>query len=235
MSKIKCLRIIIVVSFAITVLMKNSIVHAATKETVSITKSNFSSSYIRQKLSKQYDKDKNGILNRKEINKIKNLKIQWDVVDLKGLSKLKKLEKLELDVELVKNIKELSKLKNLKELDFSVTKIKKLDLKNNKKLTKLNVWGGKLKKINISSNSNLKHITLNKVNAIDVVDINKLKKLQKISLNNCTGKGKLTIKKLSYLRKVEDYGSEIRSLELKRCPRLKKIYLVNEEKSKKLG
>ena len=71
---------------------------------------------------KKYDRNRDGYLSRGEIKKIKSLDISkfYYKVNLKGLGRLKNLEKLSVEAERLRNVKEIGKLKRLKSIDISV-------------------------------------------------------------------------------------------------------------------
>lgn len=118
-------------------------VSQAKEKQLAISKKNFPDKYIRKYLKKYYDKNKDGVLNRKELKKVTKV-IATDpdpnnyvVINPKGLHKLPNLKEVFLSEVSEKEIKELRKIKHLDELELDIKKSPSgLDMKKIKKYIK---------------------------------------------------------------------------------------------------
>lgn len=184
----------------------------------------------------KYDKNQDGYLSKKEINNIKKLYLYSYLNDsinsslnLKGISKLKNLEKVYFDADrYIYNIKEIEKLHNLKKVQISVKLKRKkvLDFRKNKKIDTLILkMPSKKGVIRINENNRIKYLKLSGIrNSISVA--NKCKKVKKVYLYGTTEKKPLNItnrKKLENL--VISNIKTNKTLDIIKCPKLKKLEL----------
>lgn len=158
-----------------------STVYAA-KGDVKIDSNHFPDELFRQKVSSDYDKNKDGVLSKKELQAVK--KIEMDDVDddgdrtlktVKGIEYFSNLEELYISHSFLgignfQNL-DISKNKKLKYIKISGN-LKKLDVSKNPELLVLKCTGNKLTKLDVSKNPKLK--TLNcKNNKLTTLDISK--------------------------------------------------------------
>lgn len=102
--------------------MTPQLVNAKTNKGINIKK-NFVKGVGEEISGKWYDKNQDGYLSKKEIKQIKELYLysEYEDFNLKGISKLKYLEKIKIDPKYyLYNIRELKKLRNLKYVDISI-------------------------------------------------------------------------------------------------------------------
>ena len=173
-----------------------STVYAA-KGDVKINKKNFPNAVFRENVSYYYDKNKNGILSKKELQSVKKMDLYLgdpnNVQSIKGIEYFSNLASLDLsdncleslDVTKNKKLEELSVNDNynLKELNISGNKkLKKLncyntsvqlDLSKNTQLETLYCYGSHLKALDVSKNSKLKILDCSD-NDLTELNINKI-------------------------------------------------------------
>ena len=151
----------------------------AKTKAVSINSSNFTDKILRRKLSKKFDKNHDGVLSVKEIKQIKSINLSTPSLkrqnlNIKGISKLKYITKLNLDTfAKIIGIKEIKKLNKLSTL-YIYADNRKLDTRKNKRLKKIGLEMPYLNKIYV--NSKVENISISYTN---------LKKLRLMIMISC--------------------------------------------------
>ena len=225
---------------------------------VKITKQNFPDSEVRKTL-KKYDTNEDGLFSFYEQANILNMIEGYDLfddylcihttnktIDLKGISKLKKVKKIEIRSEnraklKIKNFKELRKTK-VEYLMFTDCKIDKIDISNMSSLKEIytNMYRNiaKINRVTIGNNPQLEvvimtanNVKFGKCKKIDdvylqkvkAVDIRKLKNLKKIYINS-EKISKLDLKNNKELTKIEIYAPNLKNIGFSnKYTKLKKI------------
>lgn len=152
----------------------------AASQKVAINKKNFPDKVFRELVKKNYDKNKDNKLSKKEIKKAKKFgsSSTKTMVKIKP-SKYAKYEKKY--VKDIKNFKGIEKLTNLRKLVANETSVKTINLKKNTKLNYLQMEDGKLTKLNLNKNTKLKYVYLN-YNQLTSLKMNKCKKLLDVEI-----------------------------------------------------
>lgn len=157
----------------------NSMEAQAAAKTVKINKTNFPDVVFRELVKANYDKNHDNKLSASEIKKAKNFgnrgKTQVKIKPSKYAEYQKKY------ITDIKSFKGIEKLTNLRVLVAEDTSVKKINLKKNKKLTTLNLTGGKITSLDLNQNKDLKYVYLS-YNPLKTLKINKCKKLLRVEL-----------------------------------------------------
>ena len=100
-----------------------STISQAKGKKIQINERNFPNVSIRMVFSEKIDKNKDGILQRKELDKVKKLKIDGDCkdIDIQGISYLSRLRELEIKARSISSIDDLRKLTKLKKLSLTMS------------------------------------------------------------------------------------------------------------------
>lgn len=176
-----------------------------------------------------YDKDQDGYLSKSEIKKIKQLDLfsYYKNFDLKGISKLKYLEKIDIEPKhYVTNLKEFKKLPRLKYVRIVTDSNKKitLDLRRNKKIKTLIVYTKANKGIvKVRKNNKISNLSLIGVkNSISIV--NKCHKAKVIDFDSNCNNVSLNIENRKKLTKIHLlYSKDIKTLSIHNCANLKTV------------
>ncbi len=213
------------------VLIVPQTVNAKSNKGISI-KENFGN-YKYALRKKERDKNQDGYLSKAEIKEIKSLDLREDTsINVKGISKLKYLEKLTLDtMKNVRNLKEVEKLRRLKYLKIGMETKKKrtLDLRKNKKIETLYIYclenklNVKIRKKNIIKNLYLEGAK----NSMEIA--NKCKKVQTIEIEKHGNQEKLNLVNRKKLKKVY-LCTDVKEIKIQNCAKLEKVKF-NECKS----
>lgn len=149
-----------------------STVYAA-KGDVKIDSNHFPDELFRQKVSSDYDKNKDGVLSKKELQAVKE--IEMNDVDDDGDRTLKTVK----GIEYFSNLEDLTIYYGYSEdSDFQ-----NLDISKNKKLKYVDVDKGSLKKLDVSKNPELVGLHCN-YNKLTTLDISKNPKLETLHCKN---------------------------------------------------
>ena len=214
----KYIRVILL--FLIVVLSAGGYKEASAVEnnSVAITKENFPDKRIREKISKEFDKNKDMILSEEEIKAANKLDLGesyfWEkgTFNLQGISKLKYVTTLTVGADIIKNISEIQKMTQLVVLKVSPLR-------------------GNTDMLDFSKNVNLKELEV-------YADIKKLrlpksKNLQSLSLEACKIR-ELTLNGFVNLRKVKLETNDFKTFTITNCPKLEKISSTENEKIEKV-
>ena len=168
--------------------------------TVKINEANFPDKDFRAYVSKNIDKDGNGILSASEINKVSEIRTtdsEYKVTDLKGIEYFTELTYLDVQTCGLAKI-DVSKNLKLQTLFVTNNKLKSLDVSKNTDLRDLACYNNQLEKLDVTHNTKLWHLSCN------------TNKLTKLDLSKNT--------ELMYLY---CYGNELNALDVSRCTKLK--------------
>lgn len=216
----------------------------ATGSVVEINTSKFPDKYFRKYVSKKYDKNKDNVLDKKEIKKA--TRFYWDydysskIASLKGIEYLTSLETIKkhsLQVTKIKTM-DLRKLTKLEEIVWTGDNVKKVKLgKKNKKLYYVNYKFGGLKSISLSPN--IRELQLGS-NCLTKINVSKCKKLWKCSLFD-NKLEKLNVKKNKKLYWLDVSETRLKHINIKNNRKLvyfdissKNLKKINVSKNKKL-
>ncbi len=159
--------------------MNGNEAQAASKK-VAINKKNFPDKVFRELVKKNYDKNKDNKLSKKEIKNAKKFgsSSTKTMVKIKPSKYAKYQKKYVKDI---KNFKGIEKLTNLQKLVADETTVKTINLKKNTKLNFLQMQDGKLTKLNLNKNTKLKYVYLS-YNQLTSLKMEKCKKLLDVEL-----------------------------------------------------
>ena len=192
---------------------------------------------IRYEMSRKvYDKNQDGYLDKREVKSIKKLFLYTyqneyinENFNLRGISKLKYVEKIYFDAEgYAFNLQEIKKFRNLKSVEIK-TKLKKakiLDFRKSKNIKNLDLsMLTKTAVVKVREKNKIENLYLEGIkNSISVA--NKCSHAKKIDILGNKNKSSLNLinrKKLTnlYLFDVK----KIKNLNIENCPKLEKIYV----------
>lgn len=167
--------------------------------------------------SKQYDKNKDGYLSSREIKKIRKLCCHgnWgNVINLKGISKLKSLEKLDLYAKQLTSMNEIGKLRKLETLKIEVHKKNKTNIK-------------------ISSKNNIKNLNLKNVNG-GMEAVSKCPKIEKLRIEGDQTSKSLVIKNNRYIKTISLYSKmdALEKITVQSCKNLKELGIYTKSGAK---
>ena len=135
-----------------------------------LNEDNFPDATFRSYVSKNFDKDKDGILSAEEINVVKKIGLDGygSVQSLKGIEYFEMLTELTCWSQLTSL--DVSKNTALTSLDCSSNKLTSLDLSKNTALTSLKCGGNQLAELDVSKNTALTSLdcSSNKLTSLDV-------------------------------------------------------------------
>lgn len=168
------------------------------------------------KIRKIVGKEK-GDITKSDVSSIKELVLEFPgtPTDLTGISALKNLEKLSLDLAFVSEISPIAKLTNLTYLNLinnntieDVTAVKNL-----KKLEYLNLGGNKVTDITpISNITNLKKLDIYYNQITDISSLSKLKKLDRLLANSNKITNISSLKQLTGLKYLDLRENKIKDI-----------------------
>lgn len=174
-----------------------------------------------------------GEIYEKDIRNIKELKLSnYDIKDLKGLSKFVNLEKLYLDNNYIEDIDELKALNSLKVLYLQRNKIDDIkSLKNLINLEELSLNGNKIEKIgSLSGLTNLKKLYLAENEISDIDCLNKLVNLNELYLQRNSIQDIYSLSNLNNLQELSLNGNEISDIKpLANLTNLKGLYIIENK------
>lgn len=242
-------RMYLIVFLFLTILCfgNSGVAEAEETTSIAIAQDNFPDANVRKALSENFDKNKDMVLSEEEIVAAKKLSLDLSKesfeIDIRGISKLRYVKDVYIEVQRIKNIEELeampqlislglwtsnrsidiSKNINLRELFLKMPLDKMVDINENRKLKKLTLWGAHdMKKITILNSPELRHLYLNFYNCEDVT-IKNCSKLLKVIIDSIKVK-KLKLKKLPKLEVLEIEGAKkLKKLTLPSLPKLKQF------------
>ena len=219
---------------------------------IAITKENFPNKRLRKIIVEDCDRNKDYVLSREEIQKAEKISIGLDEemedYDLKGLSILSELKKVEIEAFEVENVRELEKLPHLQylrimtldscpvttdknpeleKLDLNVS-IKRLDLSKNKKLKSLKLENSEVKKLSICNLPKLKYVRLANNMTKSVV----IKNCPKLRTLRGNGNKKITKLDLRPLKKLCNFEWKYGILRRIQFGKKKYLRLVNVKHNK---
>lgn len=200
-------------------------VSAATTGKVAINKKNFPDKTFRGYIREEFDKNKDGKLSQREINKATNLCIFYQLharlekLDCKGIEYFTKLRDVNIcGVETVSI--NVSKNKKLENISIYATTIKGLNVKGNKRLESLGISGGSnMKKLDLSANKNLKEIDCAYARNLKTIVFPEDSKLEWVDVA-VTAITKLKIKNAKGLKQLHCAENKLSSIELVNTPSL---------------
>lgn len=135
-------------------------------------------------LLKNFDKDKNGKLSKKEVASVTEMTaVREGFTSVRGLERFKNMRKCNLAINSLENI-DISKNQNLVWLELNENPLKSLDISKNPNLIHLSAGGCYLKSLDVSKNLALRdlHLQDNQLTEIDVSMLPMLRSLY-VSLN----------------------------------------------------
>lgn len=191
---------------------------AVENNSVAITKENFPDKRIREKISKEFDKNKDMILSEEEIKAANKLDLGesyfWEkgTFNLQGISKLKYVTTLTVGADIIKNISEIQKMTQLVVLKVSPLRgnTDMLDFSKNVNLKELEVYAD-IKKLRLPKSKNLQSLSLEAC------------KIRELILNGFVN-----------LRKVKLKTNDFKTFTINNCPKLEKISSTENEKIEKV-
>lgn len=192
-TKIKRLMITggLAVLVAAPLLLGNGAMHKvnAAQGDVQINETNFPDAEFRRYISDKIDLNKDGVLSKAEIKKVKKIKLGWsdsknnsqpyDCKDMTGIGVFTELTDLDFNRIGKVSILDLYKNKKLKTLDCSNIGLKKLNISSNKQLEYVDCSNNKLNNLNLNYNSRLVNLNCgwNKISKLNVTQNKELKTL----------------------------------------------------------
>ena len=205
---------------------------------VKINSTNFPDEEFRKYISKNIDRNKDGVLSKAEIKKVTEIKLEhYDEAgnkyvynDLTGIGVFTELQTLEcVDNELTKL--DVSKNTKLVELDCGFNELTKLDVSKNTKLVKLDCDDNELTKLDVSKNTKLEFVKCGR-NGIKELNVSKLTKLKELHCydNKLT---KLDVSKNVKLEILECARNNLTGLDLRKNTKLVGLF-CDENKLTKL-
>lgn len=250
------MRIITYVGTALLIILGNAA--AVNAASVNINSKNFPDRFFRQYVKMSFDKNEDGRLSGKEIEKITEIDVGGDSdyqlgyeypapTTLKGIghfSNLKYIYCSSCDL----NKLDISHNRKLKFLNCMNNNLKTLDVSKNRKLKELYCDSNKLKKLQITENTALEVLSVskNKIRNMDTSKLTKLEKLyveynklrrlnvtqnKKLILLNCNGNKlrKLNVKKNKSLDFLACAGNKLRSLNLSKNKLLQYFFCYDNQ------
>ena len=234
------------------------VISQAKEKQLAISKKNFPSEAIRIYLKENYDKNENGKLSRKELKKATHIEIGFKyatyngnlgrehthpgTVNIRGLHKLPKLQKVEILEADIKKIDELSKIKKLRFLEwdnysFDNSEVQKIDLKkfpNFKKLRVLSLKNFDVRHIDeVKKMKKLQNFTWSyhkktkKKRKIDLKGFSKLKNLKVLGIGQVQVKHISEIKKMKKLQSLELVKNGLKGVDIRKNTKL--VSLIIED------
>lgn len=235
---IKYIRVILL--FLIVVLSAGGYKEASAvvNNSVAITKVNFPDKRVREKISKSFDKNKDKILSEEELKAAIALELESEAINLQGISKLRFIANLRIDVNEVENMSEIKKMPQLRYLYFASNdnnKTSTLDFCNNKKLKEVHVYSGEfsfpIKLKNFPEGLQILDTYMCKIRNSKIKNISGLKR---IKLRDCNLQT-LIVENCPKLEKISSTENEkIEKVILKKLPKLECLKIGSAKKFKKL-
>lgn len=225
---------IVVLCFVCSVIFYNvKMVSANISQSISIKKSFRDCYYSVIK----FDKNKDGFLDQTEIMKIKALKINKDItygaIDLKGISKLKYIQSLEIRGKNIKNLNEIRKLVNLKDIKINLNNKKSIviDLRLNKKLKRVEIRTHK-NKLKLYKNNKIKVLRLDMDKGISYM--RRCPKAEEIEILGDKTTKKLVLKRNPRIKKVTFKEGKLSKIEVSNCTKLIELKILGNQKTANL-
>lgn len=200
-------------------------------EGVKLNKYNFPDGNVRKVLKKMDDNHDGFISIMEQKNQEEGaelyLNIKKGTVNLKGISKLKAIESINIEGSnkkiKIKNFSEINQCKELKELYLSNVKAGNVSIINNKKLKSVNIVSSKIKQLTVSDNKKLKEFKSD-------LNTDKLKFGKNLKLTNVDISGKtkaVDITKLTNLTSLSVKGKELKKINLTKNKKIKNLWIIN--------
>ena len=213
-------------------------VKATEVTSVAITKENFPDKRVREEISKAFDKNKDKVLSEEELKVAITLELESEVINLQGISKLRFITNLRIDVNEVENISEIKKMPQLRYLYFASNdndKTSTLDFCNNKNLKEVHVYSGEfsfpIKIKNFPDGLQILDAYMCKIKDSKIKDISGLKR---IKLRNCNFQT-LIVENCPKLEKITSTeNGKLGKVILKKLPKLECLKIGSAKKLKEL-
>lgn len=221
-------KIIFGIAFFSIMLLLPQTVNAKSNKGINIKKTFKESEII--KTCKFYDGNKDGFLNKKEIKNVKEVLIEKNKksINLKAISKLKYLTYLKVTTNAkIYNMKEIKKLSKLDRLHIKNRKIKRIDLRKNKKLEeiKVDMKGGKVKLYHQSIIKEAEFFGVNGVTSL----LKKMPKIQSIQIKNDKTSKILFANDTNDLHKIYLDHTNIRKVDISNCHIVDYIKIIDSK------
>ena len=204
----------IMLMFMLVLLMAASYINCKAEEiTVAVDEAHFPDQIFRKYITKNIDKDKNGVLSQNEIHKVKKIKLwreskyyinPYDKIDLQGINYFFNLKQLNIYAQKYINLSLLSQQKLLESVCFYSDEQKVWNIPEIKNLKKIIIDDEDIKKIDLSKNIQLEEIKLiHHANTRLKLDLKKNIQLKKINIiSKSKKKSKLDFSNNKKLKKV---------------------------------
>ena len=175
---------------------------------VKINSTNFPDEEFRKYISKNIDRNKDGVLSKSEIKKVTEIRLYISSKNGYGKTKYYKC----------KNLTGIGIFTELAVLDCSDNKLTKLDVSKNTKLVELDCGGNELTKLDVSKNTKLVKLDCNR-NKLTKLDVSKNTKLEFV---NCGYNGikELNVSKLTKLKELHCYDNKLTKLDVSKNVKL---------------
>ena len=212
------------------VLLPGQIAFAKEIKPVKIDEKHFPDENLRWEISESFDKNKDGILSKKEIRKAKEL----EVLNYSTLKRSLNFSGIEY-LPYIKKIGIYSYKIKQKDLNrYPFTKAKKIELSNNhmksmdfsacKELEELECSNNNvLQEITVKKNKKLKRLDLEACHRLKKLDISKNDKLERIRISENKTKGGFLLKGAKKLKVIKLFNSKLSGVRIENCPKVKEV------------
>ena len=223
---------LIIATAIMTGVVRGERVKAEETGSLAISKKNFPDKNIQEILAKKFDKNKDRTLSEEELRATKELNLgEMEIVDIKGISKLKYVNSLVIDVDYIENLGEIRKMPQLTELYINSTVERHIDLKKNVNLLELHL-NMPLYKLDLKNNKKLQKLWLDSsyLGNITVKDFPDLQRMY-ITWGSCS---RVTVRNCPRLIKAVIGSSKLKKISLKKVPNLEILKIGGTKKMKTL-
>ena len=210
-------------------------VKAEETDSLAISEKNFPDKNIQEILAKKFDKNKDQALSKEELRAVRELDLlnlgEIDIINIQGISKLKYVDSLAIDIDYIENLGEIKKMPQLTELYINSTVGRHIDLRKNVNLLELNL-NMPLRKLDLKNNKKLQKLSLDSscLGNITVKDFSDLQRIY-ITWGSCS---RVTIRNCPRLVKAVIGSSELKEIRLKKVPNLEILKVGGTKKMKTL-
>lgn len=225
-------KILLGIAFFVIMIFPEQISSAEEIKPVKIDEKHFPDENLRWEIREAYDKNKDGMLSKKEIKKAKEFCItNYDTLEpylnLSGIEYLPYITSVDVGNYRIKQ-KDLNKypFTKAKKINLTDNHLKNMDFSACKELEELECCSqSELKKIKITKNRKLKKLYLEQCSKLKNVDVSKNDKLEKFWLDENHVQEAITLNGVKSLKFLKISHSQITGLRVKNCPKLKEVVM----------
>ena len=202
---------------------------------LAISRENFPDKNVRKVLAKEFDKNKDRTLSEEELRAAKKLTLDYlgDIteIDIKGISKLKYVEDLQIGISTIKNLGEIKKMPQLTKLFIRSGDENYVDLSKNVNLLELYL-NMPLYKLDLKNNKKVQKLWMDSfyLENITVKDFPDLQRMY-ITWGSCS---RVTVRNCPRLIKAVIGSSKLKKISLKKVPNLEILKIGGTKKMKTL-